>query len=63
VKTNAYEYKYLLEGRIEYTIGRKKYIMEAGDSLFFDARQPHHPANIGKTDALLLVVYFFNETS
>ena len=61
VKTNAFEYKYLLEGKVEYTIGRKKYLMEAGDSLFFDARQPHHPANIGKSDALLLVVYFFNE--
>ena len=63
VKTNAFEYKYLIEGKIEYTIGRKKYQMEAGDSLFFDARQPHHPMNTGKSDALLLVVYFFNEVN
>jgi len=63
VRTNAFEYKYLLSGKVEYTIGRKKYLMEAGDSLFFDARQPHHPANIGKTDAILLVVYFFSEAS
>jgi transcriptional regulator with XRE-family HTH domain len=61
VKTNAFEFKYLIEGSIEYTIGRKKYQMEAGDSLFFDARQPHHPSNTGKIDALLLVAYFFNE--
>jgi transcriptional regulator with XRE-family HTH domain len=61
VRTNAYEYKYLIEGKVEYTVGKKKHILEKGDSLFFDARQPHNPKNIGKTDALLLVVYFFNE--
>jgi transcriptional regulator with XRE-family HTH domain len=61
VKTNAYEYKFVMEGKVEYTIGRKKHILEKGDSLFFDARQLHNPKNIGKTDALLLVVYFFIE--
>ena len=63
VRTNAFEYKYLIAGKVEYTIGRKKYLLEEGDSLFFDARQPHHPTNIGKTDAVLLVVYFFSEAT
>lgn len=59
VKTDAYEYKYLISGKVEYIIGKNKYIMEEGDSLFFDARQLHNPKSIGDKDALLLVVYFF----
>jgi transcriptional regulator with XRE-family HTH domain len=59
VKTEAYEYKYLIRGRVEYSIGKEKYVLEEGDSIFFDARQPHNPKNIGDGDALVLVIYFF----
>lgn len=59
VKTEAYEYKYIMKGKVEYIIDGKKYILEEGDSLFFDGRLGHKPANIGDEDALILVVYFF----
>lgn len=59
IKTDAYEYKYLIRGTVEYQIESEKYVIEEGDSLFFDGRLPHKPANIGDTDALMLVVYFF----
>jgi len=59
VTTNAYEYKYLLAGTVEYAIGKEKYKLEEGDSIFFDARQMHCPKNVGPTDAVMLVVYFF----
>ena len=59
VRTDAYEYKYLIKGKIEYSIGDKKYILQEGDSLFFDGRVDHKPENIGNSEALLLVVYFF----
>ena len=59
VTTNAYEYKYLLAGTVEYAIGKEKYKLEEGDSIFFDARQMHTPKNVGTTDAVMLVVYFF----
>jgi quercetin dioxygenase-like cupin family protein len=59
VKTKAYEFKYLISGTIEYSIGKEKYVLEEGDSIFFDARQLHNPKNIGDSDALMLVVYFF----
>jgi len=59
VKTKAYEFKYLISGKIEYFIGKEKYILEEGDSIFFDARQLHNPKNIGNGDALMLVIYFF----
>jgi transcriptional regulator with XRE-family HTH domain len=61
VKTDAYEYKYILKGTVEYQIDNEKYILEEGDSLFFDGRLGHKPANIGEGDAEILVVYFFLE--
>jgi transcriptional regulator with XRE-family HTH domain len=59
VKTQAFEYKYVIKGTVEYMIDNKKYILQQGDSLFFDGRKGHKPSNIGKIDALILVVYFF----
>lgn len=59
VQTDAYEFKYLLTGKVEYFIGEKSYIMDAGDSIYFDAAEPHTPKNIGTTDAQLLVLYIF----
>lgn len=59
VRTEAYEFKYLLKGKVEYTIGDDTYVLEEGDSLFFDARELHNPKNIGTRDAVMLVVYFF----
>jgi transcriptional regulator with XRE-family HTH domain len=61
VKTDAYEYKYILQGTVEYQIENEKHILNEGDSLFFDGRLGHKPANIGEGDAKILVVYFFQE--
>ncbi len=59
VHTDAFEYKYLIKGKVEYLIEDKKYILEEGDSLFFDGRLGHKPSNIGITDAIMLVIYYF----
>jgi transcriptional regulator with XRE-family HTH domain len=61
VKTNAFEFKYVLQGTVEYTIGKNKYILNQGDSMFFDANEQHNPKCIEGDEALLLVIYFFNE--
>lgn len=61
VKTDAFEYKYVISGQVEYTIGESKHLLGAGDSIYFDAREPHNPKNIGDEDALMLVIYFFIE--
>ena len=62
VQTDAYEFKYVLKGKVEYTIGEEVFIMEAGDSIYFDATEPHNPKNIGDTEAQLLVLYIFNSS-
>lgn len=59
VKTDAYEYKYIIKGEVIYNIDDKTYILHEGDSIFFDGRNGHKPLNAGKEIALILVAYFF----
>lgn len=61
VTTDAYEFKFVLQGTVAYHIGDKTYLMEEGDSLYFDATEPHNPVNMGTDKAVLLVVYFFKQ--
>ncbi|MCU0375476.1 MAG: XRE family transcriptional regulator [Chitinophagaceae bacterium] len=61
IATDAFELKYILEGTIRYHIGSKEYLVQAGDTLFFDGRELHVPANTGNTPATMLVLYFFEE--
>ena len=63
VQTEAYEYKYILSGEIEYQFNDKSYLLNQGDSMLFDGRVPHTPKNNGDKPASMLVVYFFGETS
>ena len=60
VQTDAFEFKYILKGKVAYTIGNEVYEMETGDSIFFDATEPHTPKNLCDTEAQLLVAYIFN---
>jgi transcriptional regulator with XRE-family HTH domain len=59
VRTDAFEFKYVISGEVEYTIGDKKYLLGPGDSIYFDARELHNPKNVGSEEALMLVIYFF----
>jgi len=61
VETDAFEYKYVLSGEVEYQFKDEKIILNHGDSMLFDGRIPHTPKNMGTTDASMLVVYFFEE--
>lgn len=61
VRTNAYEFKYVLSGTVEYTVGKNKYVLNQGDSMFFDANELHNPKCVDGDEALLLVIYFFDE--
>jgi quercetin dioxygenase-like cupin family protein len=35
------EFNYVVEGKVKVTVGRRGYILEAGDSIYFDAGLPH----------------------
>jgi transcriptional regulator with XRE-family HTH domain len=59
VKTQAYEFKYIIKGSVQYLIDGKTYLVKQGDSIFFDGRLGHTLSNAAKTDTQMLVVYFF----
>jgi transcriptional regulator with XRE-family HTH domain len=59
VTTDAMEYKYVLQGNVDYMIGDQCYSLSAGDSIFFDGMKPHVPQNTGNAAAEMLVVYLF----
>ena len=61
VETDAFEYKYILQGDVEYQFNDDRIIINQGDSMLFDGRIPHTPKNLGKTTAIMLAVYFFEE--
>lgn len=50
------EFVYCLEGRIAYTVDTETYLLEAGDSLLFEAYQPHHWRNLDDTPSRTLLV-------
>lgn len=62
VVTDAYEYKYMLEGAVEYWIENEMITLRQGDSLLYDGRLPHVPVNSGKSAAKMLVVYLYNQS-
>lgn len=46
-----------LEGEIEYRIGDEVYWLEAGDSLLFQAMQPHKCLNTAQSPAVIVLVF------
>ena len=59
VSTDAFEFKYVLNGECYYEIADQKVLLKEGDSIFFDGRIPHVPINSGKETCKMLVIYFF----
>jgi len=48
----------VLEGKHQLIFGGKEYIMEKGDSVYFDASVPHTGRSVGNKKAKLLAVMF-----
>jgi len=61
VETEAFEYKYVISGDVDYQFTDHRISLHEGDSMLFNGRIAHTPKNMGKTRASLLVVYFFEE--
>ena len=50
------EFLYMLEGEVVYRHGEQLFIMQTGDSLFFDADAPHGPEELVKLPARYLSI-------
>lgn len=51
------EFVHCLSGEVEFCIGDQPYSLKAGDSLLFQAMQPHHLTNPTSSAAILLLVF------
>ena len=52
------EFVFCLEGQIEYYIGERSYLLEAGSSLLFEASLSHCFRNPGKDTAKLIMLFY-----
>lgn len=52
------EFFYILEGTHEFIYDGKTYLMEQGDSVYFDSGVPHTGRSIGKKRAKMLAIMF-----
>jgi transcriptional regulator with XRE-family HTH domain len=57
------EFVFCLEGEIEYRVAGQAYELEAGDSLMFQANQPHCWCNLSEKPARLLLIFHAAEES
>lgn len=63
VKTEAFEYKYIITGKARFIFEEEEIDFNEGDSMLFDGRLHHTPVNIGTGKLSMLVIYFFEQKS
>lgn len=59
VTTDAFEFKYILQGSVKYVFRNTIVELHEGDSMLFNGRLEHNPVNEGTVPVKMLVVYFF----
>jgi transcriptional regulator with XRE-family HTH domain len=52
------EFMYVIEGKHEFMYDGKKYILEEGDSIYFDSIIPHSGRSVGKKRAKILAIMY-----
>lgn len=50
------DFIYCLHGEILYTVNGRAFVLQPGDSLFFDGQLPHRFSNIGQEAASILII-------
>jgi transcriptional regulator with XRE-family HTH domain len=58
---SGFEFIYMLSGEVAYRHADKSYVLQPGDSLFFDAEAPHGPQELRKLPARFLSVIVYQE--
>lgn len=61
VITDAWEFKYILKGKVKYIIDDEEIILSEGDALYFNGKHPHVPESISNETCMMLVLYLFSE--
>lgn len=61
VSTDAWEFKFMLSGKLQYHIEDEVLNLQEGDALLYDGRLLHVPKNESPQTAKMLVVYLYNK--
>jgi transcriptional regulator with XRE-family HTH domain len=51
------EFLFVLKGRVAFQVGVEKWVLEAGDSIYFESRIPHRGWSVGGEAQALVVIY------
>ena len=50
------EFGIVIQGKVRFTLEQNEYILEEGDSVYFNSTKPHNWKNIGKNEAIIILV-------
>lgn len=50
------EFGIVIQGKVKFILEEKDYILESGDSVYFNSRRPHKWKNIDKKGAIVILV-------
>ena len=56
VTHSGQEFNFVVEGKVKITIGQREYILEAEDSIYFDAGLPHGQAAVGGPARFITII-------
>ena len=54
------EFLYMLEGKLEYRVGKDTFLLSSGDSLTFQGEIPHRPENLIETPIKFLAIIHYD---
>jgi transcriptional regulator with XRE-family HTH domain len=52
------ELLFVLEGKLEFFLNKERFVLEQGDSIYFDAHLPHSGRSLGEKNAKMLIVVY-----
>jgi mannose-6-phosphate isomerase-like protein (cupin superfamily) len=50
------EFNYIVEGRVKVAVGEKEYVLEKGDSIYFNAGLPHAQSAVGGPAQFITII-------
>ena len=56
VSHSGQELNYVVEGRIRLTVGKAEYILNEGDSIYFNATLPHSQSAVNSTARFITII-------
>jgi transcriptional regulator with XRE-family HTH domain len=56
VSHSGQEFNFVLEGRVKVSVGKREYLLDEGDSIYFDARLPHGQCALDRPSRFITII-------